>query len=253
MAAHPHHWLAAVVAVVAVLASVVVIATVRDHSGTAPSGGRPPAAGTAPSSSTSTASGTSTSGTSPASTTAAGAHSPAATDPTRAALARCQSGWRQETAPLTAAARSLAQWRVHVGAMNQLVAGKISLPQAQAFWSSTRVAAAARADRFQQAWSAFRNAFTGCRGKRIEQLATGNAVQLRSCAAGVAARRHALASAATAVDTWQHHIGDMEMFRMGRMTPAQATATWLQNWRLGVAQLSAYDRALLKAQVAPHC
>jgi hypothetical protein len=235
MAEHPHHWLMALVAVVVVLASAVVFAVVRDNTSGDSAGGPQGAAG--------------------ASSASASPSGTPAVNATGAALARCRSDWRRESEPLGAAARALAQWKVHVGAMNQLVAGQITLAQAQAFWDSTRVAAAKRVARFQKSLRAFRKDVEGCPGTRTAP-ATGDpapTAQLKACVAGVRARRAVLASAATAVTTWDRHVVDMEMLRMGHMTPDQAAAMWLKNWRLGQAQLDDYHHARAEARTAPRC
>jgi len=162
------------------------------------------------------------------------------------ALRECTAVRERQAAPLSAAARSLAQWKVHVGAMNQLVAGRITLAQATAFWSRTRVGADRRAQEFRTADATTKPA-TACR--RLS--GTGPAVA--ACARDVVRRAATLRAARTAIDTWQRHIRDMEMLRMGRMSPARATQMWLMNWRRGVRQLDAYDAAVRRSAHGPAC
>ena len=61
-----------------------------------------------------------------------------------------------------------------------------------------------------------------------------------------------MARARSAVGTWEHHVHDMEMLRMGHLTPAQATAAWRKNWKTGENQIQAYDKAAAKAKKI-HC
>ena len=56
-------------------------------------------------------------------------------------LDRCQSVYDAQSAPLQAAGGSLTQWEVHIGAMNKLVVGAITLKQASQFWNQTRIRA----------------------------------------------------------------------------------------------------------------
>ena len=44
------------------------------------------------------------------------------------------------------------------------------------------------------------------------------------------------------VETWLHHIHDMEALRAGRITPKRATAMWIKHWHIGARQLKTYDR-----------
>jgi hypothetical protein len=149
-------------------------------------------------------------------------------------LAACRVLLSAESATIGTAVDALAQWRVHVAAMNQLVAGQITLAQANAFWSSTRTGATKRVAGFEQADQRFRSAFPDnrCSGQlpaRCQQAAN--------------ARGATLAAAQTAVATWKHHVMDMEMLRMGDLSPAQATANWLHSWKAGVAQLHEFHDA----------
>ncbi len=66
---------------------------------------------------------------------------------------------------------------------------------------------------------------------------------LRSCVRRVAADERALEAARTTLKTWGRHVKDMEMLRMGHMTPAAATQMWLTSWRSGLHQLHAYRDA----------
>lgn len=169
----------------------------------------------------------------------------AATVAVRRATADCHEVFDRQTSALRAAHDSLAQWKVHVGAMNKLVAGTITLDQAQAFWNQTRVGAKRLLARYRTDALAFGRADAVCTGR-----APGGARSepLRQCRQAISARGEALRAADTAIETWRHHVHDMEMLRMGRMSPATATKMWLRSWRTGVKQLDAYHAAAREAR-----
>jgi hypothetical protein len=148
----------------------------------------------------------------------------------------------------------LAQFDKHIDAMNLLVAGKISLSVATTFWDETRVRAAQNAAAFRRADKELAATGTPCPTLDPEIASAapyGQVVALKSCASAIAARNEAMRRARTVVSTWEHHIHDMEMLRMGHITPAQATAAWQKNWKTGEKQLATYDKALAKAKKLP--
>lgn len=163
-------------------------------------------------------------------------------------LRSCQAVWRSQSTTMRAADRSLAQWQVHVDAMNQLVAGKISLDQAKAFWSRTRVGAAARVKRFETAAGWYATVAPRCGA-----TTAGTSRALSSCRVGVRARDRAIQAGTVAVTTWKHHIMDMEALRAGKITPQHALRMWVMNWHLGVRQLKAYTRISDSAAGAGSC
>lgn len=166
----------------------------------------------------------------------------------------CRLANLRHQAPLSAAEVSLAQFDKHIDAMNLLVAGKISLSVATTFWDETRVKAAENAAAFRRADKELRASDATC-PEPDPELANaapyGQVVTLKSCVSAIAARNAALARARTAVGTWEHHVHDMEMLRMGHITPAQATAAWQKNWKIGEKQLRAYEKAAAKAAKIP--
>lgn len=151
---------------------------------------------------------------------------------------RCQEVYDAQSEPLRAVAASLAQWEIHIGAMNQLVAGTITLGQAQRFWDETRIGAQRRLDRYQRAMAAY-----GARTSRCPAAPTADAPSTHQCARAIAARRRAMRAAATAIDAWRLHVRHMEMLRDGMMSPASATRLWLKSWHEGNQQLQAYSDA----------
>jgi hypothetical protein len=166
----------------------------------------------------------------------------------------CQLANLRQQAPLSAAAVSLAQFDKHIDAMNLLVAGKISLAVAQTFWDQTRVGAAQNAAAFHSADHALASSASRCRAPDPSvsyNLPYGQLLAISRCAGAIEARGTALARARAAVATWEHHIHDMEMLRMGHLTPAQATAAWNKNWRIGAGQLAAYEAADAAAKKLP--
>jgi hypothetical protein len=155
-------------------------------------------------------------------------------------VAQCRAVEAAQQRALSAAGSTLDQWEVHVGAMNRLVVGAITLQQATQFWNQTRRGAQRRLLRFLSADQQVRQVKAHCpRSPDADASAT-----LRTCSRAVAARHRALQAAATAVETWRRHVRDMEMLRTGRMSPAQANQMWLQNWHKGVVQLRAYRHAV---------
>ena len=168
-------------------------------------------------------------------------------EPGPSAEAQCQQVIAALAPPRRAAAAALAQWGVHVGAMNKLVSGKISLSQASAFWNRTRVGAKRLLARYDAAVRARADADVSCPDEH-----SGAQAVHASCRAAVTAERRELRAAATAIATWRHHVVDMEMLRMGRMSVAQASRMWLRNWRKGVAQLESYHEARKRA-LSQHC
>ena len=143
----------------------------------------------------------------------------------------------------------MQQWRVHVGAMNELVAGKISLAQASAFWNQTRKGAMHRITRFERAIGLYEDAAPECATDTL-QTADGTSsseTAAQDCVLAAAAGDRVLAAAKTAIATWQHHVHDMEMLRTGQMTAAQATQMWQTSWQAGRDQLVKYNQASMQA------
>jgi hypothetical protein len=167
----------------------------------------------------------------------------------------CRLANLRQQAPLSAADVSLAQFDKHIDAMNLLVAGKISLSVATTFWDETRVGATQNVAAFHQADREHLSDRPGCPALDpavAESAPYGQVVAIKSCSSAIAQRAVALARARKAVATWEHHVHDMEMLRMGRLTPAQATAAWHKSWKTGENQLMAYDAAAAKAKRI-HC
>jgi hypothetical protein len=186
------------------------------------------------------------------STVAPATQSPSATPaptPTAApsAEAQCRQAVAAQAPVRRAAAAVLEQWGVHVGAMNKLVAGKISLGQATAFWNRTRVGAKRRLARYDAAVATLSNTDVSCPAEPSGAAAAGS-----PCRMAVTAVRHELREAAIAIATWRHHVVDMDMLRMGHLSPARATQMWMRSWQMGVGQLNNY-RDARKHALSEHC
>lgn len=165
-------------------------------------------------------------------------------------MERCASAHEALQAPLEAARPALDQWKVHVGAMNQLVVGEITLQQATAFWNRTRVGAQRRVEAFDAAWAALRREGVDCPAPRFMAPAMP---ELRPCARQVEAEIRVLEAAQTSIRTWAEHVQHMDMLRMGTMSPEDATAMWLSMWQQGVRDLDAYRLAARGARESTGC
>jgi hypothetical protein len=171
---------------------------------------------------------------------AAALFEPSSESPATTRLDRCHEVYDAQSGALTAAANSLGQWEVHIGAMNKLVTGAITLEQAQQFWDQTRVGAALKLQRFAAADRHFGRRTARC----PEPVGSAAASQdLRSCAEAVADRNRTLRLAAVALETWRMHVHHMEMLRDGEMSAQEATQLWLQSWHQGNRQVMAYRAA----------
>lgn len=155
-------------------------------------------------------------------------------------LGRCVRAQEGLQVTLDAAQPALDQWEVHVGAMNKLVVGEITLRQATEFWERTRVGAQRRVREFDESLALLRAEGVDCPAPTL--LARGARV-LPACAREVQAAVRALQAARVSVSTWDEHIHHMDMLRLGEMTPEQATEMWLSSWRRGVRDLDDYEAA----------
>jgi hypothetical protein len=163
---------------------------------------------------------------------------------------RCRQADAELAGPLRAAVPALDQWEIHIGAMNKLVVGAITLQQATAFWDQTRVGAKRNVDRFYSATR--RVPFAGVDCPSPGSLTQASAA-LRSCARHVAHERQAFDAARIAIQTWKKHIRHMEMLRMGLMSPTTATRLWLAAWQEGNRELQAYRRAERPVNKSDRC
>lgn len=153
--------------------------------------------------------------------------------------------------PLRRAASSMDQWEVHVGAMNKLVVGAITLQQATAFWNRTRVGARHRVAEFERALARLHRHGVDCPPPAL--LPSGASPDLRSCAREVATDMRVLHAARTAIGTWRRHVRAMEMLRMGHMSPSTASRMWLAMWQRGQDEIETYRVAARAARSVSGC
>jgi hypothetical protein len=168
------------------------------------------------------------------------AESPPATAATDTRAQRCMDAARALEAPLRAARPALEQWDVHVGAMNKLVVGEITLQQATSFWNRTRLGAQRNVERFRTAWEDVERTGVDCPAPDLMGPAPA---PVRACSRLVAAELGVLRTARTSITTWDKHVHHMDMLRMGTLSPEDATRMWLTMWKRGVQELRGYRTA----------
>ena len=161
-----------------------------------------------------------------------------------AATAECRSTWDAQTAPLEAAAKSLQLWQVHVDATNQLVAGKITLDQANSFWQRTRTQAAHQIHRFHSTDAAYQAGQHSCSVPDLTRSTDAGLAALTSCQQAVTQRNDTLEAARVAINTWHQHVADMNLLRAGTPSTAQAVQIWNKSRRQGIAELDNYHKHL---------
>ena len=158
--------------------------------------------------------------------------STSARDSEALAVAECQALLAAKSTALIRADTTMDQWQQHVDAMNQLVAGKIDLDQAVAFWEESEQGAVDNLSAFYDALTYVQNSAHRCR------------TDSQVCKDTDAALSSSLSRAETAADTWHHHIEDMQALMRGEITPEQAAAAWEAKWRSGNRELKQYRRHL---------
>ena len=163
---------------------------------------------------------------------------------------RCVDAVARLKAPLEAAGPAMDQWRVHVGAMNKLVVGEITLQQATDFWDRTRVGAQRRLASFDEAGRR-----GGAAGPRLPHAGTPRAgVERGPRLRGPGrCRRGDLARGPARPADLGEHVEDMDMLKMGHLSPQDATAMWLASWQQGVREIDAYRGAAKVSRSAPAC
>jgi hypothetical protein len=165
-----------------------------------------------------------------------------------AAVEECRTVWEAQEQPLHAAAISLAQWQLHVDAMNQLVAGEITFTEATAFWDQTRIQAADKVTAFTEADSDYVAGDPSCPTPVIPEGIAVDTDALAACEDGIEARDEALNAARVSIRTWHHHVIDMNLLRAGKLSPELALELWRRYWKQGVDELGAYREQLETAE-----
>jgi hypothetical protein len=164
------------------------------------------------------------------------------------AVEECRTDWEAQEKPLQAAAVSLAQWQVHVDAMNQLVAGEITFAQATAFWEQTRIQAVDNVTAFTEADGDYVASDPSCPTPVLPDGIAVDTEALAACEDGIEARDETLDAARVSIRTWHHHVIDMDLLRAGELSPELALELWRRYWRQGADELAAYREQLGQAE-----
>jgi hypothetical protein len=150
-------------------------------------------------------------------------------EPSRASLFHaCRAQLAAESGPIRRARQAISQWRVHVTAMNKLVAGAITMRQAMRFWANSQAGAKHHVHGFQSAVHRYH--------RQTRHDACGPPLP-RRCQRAQAASAAAVSTAARTISTWQHHIMDMDMLAAGKLSPARANRMWVNKWQRGVFEI----------------
>jgi hypothetical protein len=169
-----------------------------------------------------------------------GTSAPTQTTSGSAESAGCKELWANELRVALAAERTLQEWRLHIETMDQLVAGKISMDDANLLWDESEHGALRRIDRFKRIDADLKSSPTNC---DIEDP-TGPTGE---CADAAQAVERTIDVARAAVDTWKHHIQEMARLRAGEITEEEAIQSWHRLWRTGQVQTVKYDHRATKA------
>jgi hypothetical protein len=161
----------------------------------------------------------------------------------RGQLGRCAEMYSAEAWSLWWAPPAMSQWEVHIGLMNKLAFGVITVEQAQEFWDRTRTGAAESLAAFADAQRLLEQTAARC-PRPVGPMSD----ELRACAAVVEAGHHELQRAAVALHTWRTQVRHLEMLRHGEMTTEEAMQLWLEGWRERRSQVVAYRSAARLAQ-----
>jgi len=133
----------------------------------------------------------------------------------------CRTRWSEQVRVAFAADAVLDQWQLHLDAMNQFVAGDITLDQLLAFWKRSQVAAEQNVDFFAAVDRDLRSSTVRCRVDPYQRQGT-----LGTCAAATSAFARALMAARTAVQSWEHHMADLVALQSGGLTAEAASDMW---------------------------
>jgi hypothetical protein len=190
-------------------------------------------------------------------TRAAGPNDSARPRPAGVAAEPCRVVHDVQTPALRAATTALQDWRVHVDTMNAFAADEITREQANEHWDRTRHHATEDLAAYDEAAAAYAARTTRC--PTTTGATTGSAgsagtagavdasgpadSSATACRDAVGAGNLTLRAADAALATWREHVLQMEMLRDGTMTGDTAAKLWEKSWKVGSAQLKAYDEA----------
>jgi hypothetical protein len=151
---------------------------------------------------------------------------------------------------LAALEPAVAQWRTHIDAMTDLVAGRITLAEASAFWEATRATGRRSLASWQSADDRYQARGVDC---GTPTTASGPVEALEACAAVQAAADALLLTARETLSDWRRHIRHMDALRSGDMSPTRALHLWHGMYPQGRDGLREYDRARRDLQDLPAC
>jgi hypothetical protein len=172
-----------------------------------------------------------------------------ASSPTQAQLQRCLRVTTAQGPVLRDAGAAVAQWQVHIGAMNKLVAGALTLQQAKQFWAQSRVGARDRLIAFDGALRHLNEPPHDCGQASAVGAAQPTGMKLRRCELAVSARDDVLHAARDALSTWRMHMKHMDMLRSGMLSPSRAEALWIKSWHQGQQEVDRFRSEMRKAHV----
>ncbi len=173
---------------------------------------------------------------------------------TQAAVVRatddCRAARELFTEDVVAMHGAIQQWRIHIDAMTQLVAGRIDLAQAVAFWDSTRVEGKRSVAMWQRADGRYATERRSC---AVPQGAGGTAAGLEACRQRQDAADAVLTVARRTLTDWEEHIGHMDALRAGKLDPGHALHLWDRMYERGKVALQDYDVAYRHLEQLPEC
>jgi hypothetical protein len=166
------------------------------------------------------------------------------------ALNDCRTVQRHLSPNLVAVDSAVEQWRIHIDAMRDLVAGRITLEEATAFWEATRVQGKRTLAAWQRTDAGYRAARTEC---APPGTASGPNDALQACRVVQQGGEAVLAAARTTLPDWGRHIRHMDALRKGDLSATRALHLWHGMYQSGRDGVRQYDAARRDLQALPAC
>ena len=162
----------------------------------------------------------------------------------------CRTVQRHLSPNLVAVESAVEQWRIHIDAMNDLVAGRITLDEARAFWEATRVQGKHSLAAWMRTDASYRAARTEC---PPPGTGSGPNDALQACRVVQQGGDAVLAAARKTLPDWDRHIRHMDALRNGNLSPTRALHLWHGMYQSGRDGLRLYDAARRDLQGLPAC